>query len=140
MLGHRPFASIALAAGAMLVGCGGNTGDYAPSPKPFEPPSQDIGKAKDPQFKALIQAVQEQRKLAKQLADFRASFGESGLDENAGKKYKDLFAKTANAAQKVADIMNEAKWEGEDKRIVDLIMSLSDDQINTLVKGAPAAP
>lgn len=135
---NRVFACTALVASAMLVACGGGTGDFAPSPKPFDPPASDTDKAKDPKFNALVQAVQAQRKLSRDLASFRSQFGEAGLDEAGGKKYKELFAKTANAGQKVADIMAEAQWEGEDKRIADLIMSLSDDQINTLVKGMPA--
>lgn len=130
-----------IAMSVMLVGCGSNTGDFAPSPKPFDPPASDIDKAKDPKFNALVQALQAQRKLSRDLASFRSQFGEGGLDEAGGKKYKDLFGKTANAGQKVADIMAEAQWEGEDKRVADLIMSLSDEQINTLVKGmAPKAP
>lgn len=139
---NRVLASAALVTGVMLVACGGNTGDFAPSPKPFDPPVSDIEKSKDPKFQALVQALQAQRKLASDLANFRSQFGEGGLDEAGGKKYKELFAKTANAGQKVADIMAEAQWEGEDKRIADLIMSLSDEQINTLVKGmaAPKAP
>lgn len=135
---NRVLASAALVTGAMLVACGGNTGSFAPSPKPFDPPATDVDKAKDPKFNALVQALQSQRKLASDLASFRSQFGEGGLDEAGGKRYKELFAKTANAGQKVADIMAEAQWEGEDKRIADLIMSLSDDQINTLVKGAAA--
>lgn len=143
---NRVFARATLVTGivasTMLVACGGDTGDFAPSPKPFDPPATDVDKAKDPKFNALVQALQAQRKLARDLGNFRSQFGEGGLDEAGGKKYKELFAKTANAGQKVADIMAEAQWEGEDKRIADLIMSLSDDQINTLVKGmaAPKAP
>jgi len=139
---NRILACTALVASTMLAACGGNTGDFAPSPRPFDPPASDIDKAKDPKFNALVQALQAQRKLSRDLASFRSQFGDGGLDEAGGKKYKELFAKTANAGQKVADIMAEAQWEGEDKRIADLIMSLSDDQINTLVKGmaAPKAP
>ena len=138
---HRVLACAALVTSVLLGACGGNTGDFAPSPKPFEPPASDVDKAKDPKFAALVQALQSQRKLAREMASFRAQFGEGGLDEAGGKKYKDLFGKTANAGQKVADIMAEAQWEGEDKRVADLIMSLSDEQINTLVKGmAPKAP
>jgi len=90
----------------------------------------------------LCRRCRRSASFARDLGNFRSQFGEGGLDEAGGKKYKELFAKTANAGQKVADIMAEAQWEGEDKRIADLIMSLSDDQINTLVKGmaAPKAP
>jgi len=138
---NRILACTALVASTMLAACGGNTGDFAPSPRPFDPPASDIDKAKDPKFNALVQALQAQRKLSRDLASFRSQFGDGGLDEAGGKKYKDLFGKTADAGQKVADIMAEAQWEGEDKRVADLIMSLSDEQINTLVKGsAPKAP
>ena len=139
---NRVLACTALVASAALAACGGNTGDFAPSPKPFDPPATDIDKAKDAKFNSLVQAVQAQRKLSRDLASFRSQFGDGGLDEAGGKKYKELFAKTAGAGQKVADIMAEAQWEGEDKRVADLIMSLSDEQINTLVKGmaAPKAP
>jgi uncharacterized protein YyaL (SSP411 family) len=138
----RSTAAVVLASSVALAACGGNTGGFAPSPKPFDPAAADIEKARDPKFGALTKAVQDQRRLAKELSDFRARFGEAGLDEAAGKTYKSLFGKTADAGQKVAEIMNAAQWEGEDKRIVDLIMSLSDDQINRLVKGesAPKAP
>ena len=121
-------------AAAALAGCGGNTGGYAPSPAAYEPPAQDLTAAKDPKFRPLVQAILAQRKASKDLADFRAGFGSGGMDEAGGKKYQELFAKVADAGQKVSDLAGEANFEGEDKRVFEVIVSLSDDQLKDLLK------
>ena len=129
-------ATLALAAAALpavLSGCGNNTGGYAPSPAPYEPPPQEVAKVKaDPRFKPFVQAILAQRKAAKELADFRAQFGATGMDEAAGKKYQELFAKVADAGQKVSDMVGAANFEGEDKRAFDAIVSMNDEQLRSL--------
>ena len=124
-------ATLALAS-AVLAGCGSNTGGYAPAPAPFQPPAQDLAAAKDPKFKPLVQAILAQRKAAKELADFRAKFGSAGMDEAAGKKYGELFARVAAAGQKVSDLAVAANFEGEDKRVWDTIASMNDEQLQSL--------
>lgn len=126
-------ASIALLVSG-LAACGDSTGGYAPSPAAYEPPAQDLSAAKDPKFRPLVQAILAQRKASKELADFRAGFGSGGMDEAGGKRYQELFAKVADAGQKVSDLAGEANFEGDDKRVFEVIVSLGDEQLKGLLK------
>ncbi len=123
---------LALSCALLQGGCGGSTGGYAPAPAAFEPPAQDFTAAKDPKFRPLIKAILAQRQASKELADFRASFGSAGMDEAGTKKYGALFAGVAAAGQKVADLAAEAAFEGEDRRVFDVIASMSSEQLQSL--------
>ncbi|MFM1805383.1 MAG: hypothetical protein RL136_2262 [Planctomycetota bacterium] len=114
-----------------LAACGDGNGGYAPSPAPFTPPAQDLTAAKDPKFRPVIQAILAQRKASKDLAAFRAGFGSGPMDEDGGKKYGELFAKVAEQGDKVGQLA--AGFEGEDRRVFDLIASLTDAQLESLL-------
>jgi len=128
-------ASLATVLAGCLAGCGNNSGGFAPSPAPYEPPAKEVAAAKaDPRFKPYVQAILAQRKASKDLADFRAQFGATGMDEAAGKKYQELFAKVAEAGQKVSDMVGAANFEGDDKRVFDTLVSMNDEQLKALYK------
>ena len=116
---------------ATAVGCGGSTGGFAPSPAVVEPPARDLSAAKNAKFKPLIQAILVQRKAAKELADFRASFGSTGMDEA---KYSAMFAKVGDAGQRVTDLAVEADFQGDDKRVFNMIASLDDAQLKSILQ------
>ncbi len=134
----RPFPLVLLAsctiALAGLSACDSKTGGFAPSPAPVEPPAQDISAAKDPKFRPIVEAILAQRKASKELAAFRSSFGAGPMDEAGGKKYGELFAKVAAAGDRVGTLAVEGNFEGEDKRIFELITSLTDAQLESLLK------
>jgi hypothetical protein len=119
---------------AASVGCGGSTGGFAPSPAAVEPPARDLSAAKNAKFKPLIQAILVQRKAAKELSDFRASFGSTGMDEAGSAKYSAMFAKVGDAGQRVTDLAVEADFQGDDKRVFNMIASLDDAQLKSILQ------
>jgi hypothetical protein len=118
---------------ALLAACGNSTGGHAPSPAAYEPPAKEALAAKDPKFRPIVQAILAQRKASRELADYRAGFGTGGMDEAAGAKYQQLFAKVADAGQKVSDLVAAAGFEGDDRRVLDVIVSMNEDQLKSLL-------
>ncbi|MEY5032347.1 MAG: hypothetical protein RL354_1378 [Planctomycetota bacterium] len=129
-----PVIVSASVASLAVLGCDSKTGGYAPSPAPVEPAAQDVSAAKDPKFRPIVEAILAQRKASKELAAFRSSFGAGPMDEAGGKKYGELFAKVAAAGDRVGTLAAEANFEGEDKRVFELITSLTDAQLESLLK------
>jgi hypothetical protein len=129
-----PVIVSASVASLAVLGCDSKTGGYAPSPAPVEPPAQDMSAAKDPKFRPIVEAILAQRKASKDLAAFRSSFGAGPMDEAGGKKYGELFAKVAAAGDRVGTLAAESNFEGEDKRVFELITSFTDAQLESLLK------
>jgi hypothetical protein len=120
-----------LALPLVLAACGGNTGGYAPAPAPYEPPSAELTKARDPKFRPVVDALLAQRAAAKAMNDFRAGISGDMTEEETA-KYSQLFAKTGAAGQKVSDVIGAANFTPEEQATFEVIASLDDAALAAL--------
>ena len=56
------------------------------------------------------------------------------MDEAGSAKYSAMFAKVGDAGQRVTDLAVEADFQGDDKRVFNMIASLDDAQLKSILQ------